>query len=412
MFNLVIIIILVMFIFNIYLSVLNYRNRNKPIPSNVADVYSKSDYNKWLKYTTEIFNISTLSKIINTIVLILFLLFNVFNFFADVANKITSNTIFQTIIFLGMYSVLSYILNIGIDIYQTFSIENRYGFNKSTVKTFILDQFKSILLTIILGVPLLYLILILYNKLGDKSLIFIWIFLICISLILNILYTKIFVRIFNKLTPIIEGELFDKIEILVKKTGYELGKISIIDASKRSSRLNAYFSGFGKFKHIILYDTLLSKCTTDEIISILAHEIGHSKHNDVLKNYLISTLNMGIFLSMLGYFLNSNTFATAFGFDDVHIGFSLILFSILMEPFTLIINIPLSAISRKAEYKADAFSANLGFNTDMINALKILARENFSNLTPHPLIVKLKYSHPPITDRIKALSNGLDVKST
>ena len=406
MFQLTIIIILTVFISDIILSTLNYRYRNQPIPENVADVYNEEGYRKWLNYTMEIFRLSIFVKILNRTVLILFLTLDLFPAIAKVASSFSTDPVIQTILFLGIYSCITYVLSIGFRLYRTFNIEERYGFNKSTIKIFLLDQLKSIMLTVTLGGAILYILLHLYQLKGSRALVYAWLFVIPLILTINILYTKIFVRIFNKLTPLPEGELYEKVKALIKSTGYKLGKISVMDASKRSSRLNAFFSGFGNFKHIILYDTLLEKCSTDEIISVLAHEIGHAKQKDALRNFFISMVQLGVYLAFLKFFLTSKPLAAAFGFPEVHIGFALIIFGILMEPFGILLGIPLTALSRKAEYKADAFAAKSGYRHAMISALKVLARENFSNLTPHPLVVKLTYSHPPVSQRINALSKS------
>jgi STE24 endopeptidase len=177
----------------------------------------------------------------------------------------------------------------------------------------------------------------------------------------------------------------------------------VIDASKRSTRLNAFFSGFGRFKSIILYDTLIDKCSTDEILSVLAHEIGHAKHKDVLKNIVISITQIGFNLALLGFFLSYDGITTTFGFEGSHIGFSIILFGILMSPIGLLLQFPFMKLSRTAEYKADAYAAEVGYKEAMIGALKVLARENFANLTPHPLVVKMRYTHPTIQQRVEAL---------
>lgn len=406
MFTLTITIILIMFIIDLGLSILNYKHRQAPIPENVQDVYNTSDYDKWLNYTMEGFRLSIITKLVDTLLLIIFLVAGVFPKLASIANKWSGHPIIQTLLFLGIYSVISYVLGIGFRLYRTFNIEERYGFNTTTPKTFILDQIKSMLLTTILGGALLFALLTLYVKMGNSALLYAWLIVVAITLIINLLYTKVFIRLFNKLTPLSEGELYDNVQALAKTTGYELKEISVMDASKRSARLNAFFSGFGKFKHIILFDTLIEKCETDEIISVLAHEIGHAKHKDVLRNFFISILQIGVYLSLLMFFLSSTAFATAFGFDGIHFGFATILFGILMEPFGLLLGIPLSAMSRKAEYKADAFAAEVGYGESMVGALKILAKENFANLTPHPLLVKLTYSHPPISQRIAALNKS------
>jgi STE24 endopeptidase len=300
---------------------------------------------------------------------------------------------------------VSYALGIGFSIYQTFSIEERYGFNKSTVKTFLIDQVKSLLLAVILGGPLGYLLLSMYLGMGNEFILYSWLLFMALSLIINLLYTRVFIRLFNRLTPLPDGELKEKIEALARKTGYGIKGISVMDASKRSSRLNAFFSGFGRFKQIVLFDTLVGKLSADETVAVLAHELGHARHRDVLKNFLLSAVQTAAYLALLTFFMSSGDFSMAFGFSDVHLGFAIILFGILMEPLGILLGIPLAAISRKAEYRADRFSAETAGKEPMTSALKVLARENFSNLTPHPLVVIMSYSHPPITDRITAISS-------
>lgn len=404
MFQLTLTVILVVFILEISLSMLNYSYRNQPIPKNVTDVYPEEAYRKWLRYTMENHRLSMAEKILDTAVLLLFLIFGFFPALAQAMNSITADPILQTLLFLGAYFFINFFLSIGFSWYRTFSIEERYGFNKSTVTTFLLDQLKSILLTLVLGGGALSMLLSLYQTMGRGFLIYAWPFTMFLVLMVNVLYTKVFVRIFNTLIPLPEGALKDKIEELAKSTGYEIKKITVMNASKRSGRLNAFFSGFGKFKHIVLYDTLLQKCTNDEIVSVLAHEIGHAKHRDVLRNFFISVVQIGLYLILLTFFFSSASLAEAFGFTGVHYGFSILLFSILMEPFGILLGIPLLAVSRKAEYRADRFAAQAGYQGAMISALKVLARENFSNLTPHPWVVKLTYSHPPVSQRIEALS--------
>lgn len=401
---LTLIIILIIFTFDLTLASLNYKNRNQTIPENVADVYKDADYRKWIQYTMETHRLSVVSKILNTVVLILFLIFGVFPKIADAVAIFTSDLILQTLLFLGLYMFITFSLNIGFNVYRTFSIEARYGFNKSTPTTFLIDQLKFILLTTAIGGLVFYCLLYLYLKMNAGFILYAWLFITLLMLSVNLLYTKVFIRFFNKLTPLPEGDLYEKIKILANDTGYKIKEISIIDASRRSARLNAFFSGFGKFKHIVLYDTLIEKCSVDEILSVLAHEIGHAKHKDVLRNFFISIVQISVYLALLSFFLSSVALAEAFGFTEIHLGFAIILFSILMQPFGIILSIPLSILSRKAEYAADAYAYEVGYQNAMISALKVLARENFSNLTPHPLVVKLTYSHPPVSQRIEALS--------
>lgn len=403
MFTLTILVILIVFLLDILMSSLNYKHRKQPIPANVADVYDQKEYARWLKYTMENHRLSMVEKTMDALILVIFLSIGFFPFMADLANGFTQHPILQTLLFLGFYGAVSFVLGIGFHLYRTFSIEERYGFNQSSVKTFVVDQVKSIFLSILLGGSILYALLSLYLRMGNRFILYAWLLLVSITLLINLLYTKLFVPLFNKLTPLPPGELYENIHKLAVSTGYEVKKISVMNASKRSSKLNAYFSGFGKFRHIVLFDTLLEKCSTDEIVSVLAHEIGHGKHKDVLRQFFISMVQMSVVLVLLTFFLSSDGLSQAFGFQSPHMGFALILFGILMEPVGIVVSIPLTFISRKAEYRADAFAADSGYRDAMISALKILARENFANLTPHPLVVKITYSHPPISQRIEAL---------
>lgn len=397
-------IIIAVYLIDVSLLVLNYKHRNQPIPENVKDVYKENEYKKWLRYTLETYRISIITSTLSAFTLILFLILGVFPMLANLANDLSTDTIIQTLIFLGLYSAINFCLRIGFQWYRVFNIEERYGFNRSTPKTFIIDQLKSLLLSIVLGGGLLYILLFLYKQLNHLFFPVGWLFIVLFFLAVNLLYTRFFIQLFNKLTPLSEGELYDRIQTLTRKTGYEIKKISIMNASKRSTKINAFFSGFGKFKHIVLYDTLLEKCGVGEISSVLAHEIGHAKNKDVLKNILIFIVQLSFIMFLFARFLSSDSLFLAFGFDEMNIGFSLILFSILIRPLDILISIPLNAYSRKAEYRADNFALKAGYKHEMINALKILARENFSNMTPHPFVVKMTYTHPPVSQRIQAIS--------
>jgi len=403
MYLLTIALVLALFLLDITLLTLNYRHRTQPIPNNVTDVYNIDDYNKWLDYTMEKFRISIAGKTINTAILFLMITLNLFPILRSLTHRITSNTIGSTLLFLGLYAAIYYVSNLGFNIYQTFNIEARYGFNTTTVKTFISDQLKGLLLGALLGGGLVALLLTLYLSLGAGAIFYAWVITMSIILLMNLLYTRLFIRLFNQLTPLPKGELYDKSIQLANDLGFEIKKISIMDASKRSTRINAFFTGFGRFKSIILYDTLLEKCSTDEIVSVLAHEIGHAKNRDALKNLLVSALQIAVYFGLLSYFLSSEPFALAFGFESIHYGFAIVLFGILVEPLSILLNIPLSAMSRTAEYRADACATNAGYGHALCHALKVLARENYANLTPHPLVVSLSYSHPPVSQRIEAM---------
>lgn len=398
-----ILVIILITTFDIILARLNFLNRHQPIPSNVKDVYDETSYMKWLQYSMEHFKVNIYSKLINALVLIAMIATSAFSELTTLTSRLSASQVFEPILYLLICASGYYLLNIGFSIYKTFYIEQKYGFNTTTAKTYILDQLKNILLLGSLAFGVLSFILNIYLGIGLLSFFYIWLFLIAVLFVINILYVHVFIRLFNKLTPLSEGDLYEKSRALAKSLGYEIKSISVMNASKRSTKLNAFFTGFGRFKKVVLYDTLIEKCTTDEIVSVLAHEIGHAKHKDTLRSLIETCIEMIIYLTVLAGIFTIPALYRDFGFSEIHLGFAFILFLIFFRPFQTIINIPLMKLSRRAEFRADACAADSGYKDAMISALKTLSRENFSNLTPHPLYVTMHYTHPPTSSRIEAL---------
>lgn len=396
-------IILATFAFDMWLSILNYNHRTQPIPDNVKDIYDTQSYSRWLNYTMENFRLGMIAKVLSTIIIVALLTFGFFPVLNRFSLTISPNPIIRTMIFVGIYMILNSLIDIPFSYIKNFRIEEKYGFNKTTKKTFVLDLLKSLVMMIVLGGSVLYVLLSLYLN-SENFILYTWLFLVTIMIFINILYTKVFIKIFNRLTPLPDGELKNKIMEFAQKTGTSIKSISVMDASRRTKKLNAFFSGFGKFKSIVLYDNLIEKMSSDEIVAVLAHEIGHGKHMDTLRNLLMSLIQMGIMLYFLQLFLSWEALSISFGFETVNIGFGLILFSVFLSPIDILLDVPLSAISRWAEYRADGYAKENGYKEAMITALKRLAQENFANLTPHPLMVKMTYSHPPISQRISALN--------
>lgn len=385
---------------NLFLSILNYKNRNAKIPEELVDIYDMEKYVDWKNYYMENFFLQLISSSINFIIILMFLSLSIFNKLYTFATDITMNVPLQSLIVIGFYFLINYVIDLIFSYYSVFTIENKYGFNKMTKKIFIMDKIKSLILTIIFGGGAVYGIVKLYLSSGNLFFFIAWGSSILIMLFINISYTKLFVPLFNKLRPLDDSPLKDKIYAFAEKVGYEISKISVIDASKRSTKLNAYFSGFGKVKRIVLYDTLIEKMSEEEIIAVLAHEIGHNKHKHIIFNLIQMVLMLSIYMLGIMIFLDNEVFSLAFDFSEISYGFNLILYMIFLSVVTLIINIPLSYISRKFEYQADAYAAQNYSDEMLISALKVLSRENFSNLTPHPLYVKFYYSHPPLKERI------------
>lgn len=402
MLNILIIgVILIMYLVKLLVSVLNYKNRHQPLPELVQEVYDESKYETWLSYTMDNFKFQLITSALNTAILITFLVTGLFGVFESIAIEWTSSVILQSVIFVLIYLGIRFVVNIPFGYYRRFVIEARYGFNRSTLKTFILDQIKTILFGGLVITGLISLLMRIYLFSPTGFLWIGWIAIVMISLLIIGLQTKVFLKIFNKLTPLEEGSLKTKIEAFVTKTGYKIKAISTMDASKRSTKLNAFFSGFGQLKDIVLFDTLVDKLEEDEIVAVLAHEVAHGKHKDVLRLFVQQIIMYGLYIYLISLAVSSDILATSFGLSGAHFGFGLIMFFILFEPVDLLIGILTNHLSRIAEFKADRFAAKQGYKAEMKQALITLSRENFSNLTPHPLYVWLYYTHPTLAERLR-----------
>ncbi len=396
--------VILSFLFETWMSLLNYRYRNHPIPDEVKDVYDAKEYQKWHAYNMENFRIQMIVRTIRVVLFVLFLSLSVFVWFNDIAVSLfANNAALQVLFFLLLYYLVSFVIGIFVSYYRTFVIEEKYGFNKATKKTFVLDKIKGFVLTIVFGGGLVYLIYVINDNAGDMFFLYTWLALVVIFLIVNLIYVRVIVPLFNKLTPLEDGELKEAIHTFANKVGYEVANISVMDASRRSTKLNAFFSGFGKLKKIVLFDTLIEKMSTDEIVAVLAHEIGHNKHKHIWFNLAQTALMLLVYIGVFGLVLRNAAFSTAFGFDAANFGFSIILFIVLIEPLEILIGLVTSTLSRRHEYQADRYAATHYGPLHIETALKVLTRENFANLTPHPLYVKLRYSHPPTADRIRAI---------
>lgn len=397
--------LVVIYLFETVIARLNQRNSLKPIPQAVQDVYDDDRYQKWLTYSLESHKFSLVLQGLSLVVMVILLLGPFARLVAWTLGWST-NSVLQSLYFLGVYQTLMLFLTIPFQVYRTFSIEERHGFNRTNTKTFIRDLVVSYVVTIVLGGLILGGINALYLKFSANFWTFIittWLVLSVIMLLAVAFLGKLFLRLFNKFTPLPEGTLRTRIEKLASTLGFSVKSILVMDASKRSTKSNAAFTGIGKTKEVILFDTLLEKMSDDEIMAVLAHELGHAMHKDTWRLLSQQIAVVALYAAGIGLVLQSPSLFTSFGLPGVHFGFSMVLFSILLEPIALLLGIPLNAISRKAEYKADQFSARHTNAKWMISALKVLSRENLVNLNPHPLSVLLYYSHPAMNERIKAL---------
>ncbi|MDD3067839.1 MAG: M48 family metallopeptidase [Acholeplasmataceae bacterium] len=398
-------IIFVVSIFEITVDLLNYKNRGKPLKDNVKDIYDEDKYKISLDYKMANFKHSLIFSTFKTALLIILLVIGFFGWLEIFVSNITNQVVMQTLLFLFAFYLFNLIINLPFRYYRIFVIEEKFGFNKTTKKIFFVDLIKSVMLVVVLGGGLIALLNVLYLSFIDNILLFILgalIFILIIQ-IFSFLLNGFIVRIFNKLTPIEEGSLKDKIDTLASKLGFKITRIFVMDASRRSTKLNAFFTGIGKTKEVVLFDTLIEKMTEDEVISVLAHELGHATHKDAPKMLLRNIIMFSIYAVALGLTLTIPSFSTSFGLTDIHFGFTLILMTIILGPIDIIYGIISNLYMRKAEYKADAFAKAHTSKETMMSALKTLVKEDFTNLTPHPLYVFIHYSHPPMSERLKAL---------
>lgn len=402
---LILAVILIMFLFEVYVQVLNYKHRSAPLPENVKDLYDKGKYQSWLEYSMANFKFGLLNHTFSTLLLLGLLGLGFFGALENFTKGLTDSGLLQTLLFMGGFYIIQFVLGLPFSYYHVFVIEERFGFNKTTKKLFATDAVKQLVLTVVLGGGLIAMIYSLYDALSSH----IWTFVlgaygaIVVILLAVFLLNGLFVRLFNKLTILEEGTLKEKIDTLGNRLGFSVKRIYTMDASKRSTKLNAFFSGLGKTREVVLYDTLIQKSSEEQIIAVLAHELGHATHKDTLKLLLTQILIIGIYVVLLGLILSQSILHTSFGLDGINVGFGLILMVVFLEPISIPLGLLTNWLSRIFEYKADAFATKETSKEAMAGALKVLAVENFSNLTPHPLYVALKYNHPTISERLAAI---------
>ncbi|MEO2143562.1 MAG: M48 family metallopeptidase [Flavobacteriaceae bacterium] len=403
LFILLISIIIFNFIKNSFLDYLNSKHFKNKIPEIISDVYNKSKYLKSQEYKKTQYEFSKFSRIFSLITILLFFYLDGFLIIDNLLRNYFESSILISLFFFGIIFFASEILNFPFSIYFTFVIEEKYGFNKTNLKTFITDKLKLWGLTILFGGGILSFIIFQFEMIGNKFWIIAWIFISGLSIIINGLYAQIIVPLFNKQSKLEEGALRTEIEKYAKKVGFDLSNIFVIDGSRRSTKANAYFSGFGKQKRVTLYDTLLNKLTHSQIVAVIAHEIGHYKKNHIIFNLLFSFLQTGIMLYILSLFVYQPVFSEALGIRNHSFHIGLIAFSILYTPISEIFSLIFNLFSRKFEYQADEYAKKTFDGKYLIEALKTLSKDSLSNLTPHPKYVWWHYSHPTLFERITRL---------
>ena len=391
------------FIFSSILEYINSKNWKDSVPDSLKDFYKESDYKKAKSYKLDRDRVSLISSLISTTLTIIFIFSGVYGKASDYSLYYFDNPFLQSAGFFLFFLLISTIISLPISYYSIFTIEEKYGFNKSTLSTFIKDKIKGLIISLLIGGFILYISIQLYNFFEANFWLWLWVFLSVIIIFTNMFYTTLIVPIFNKLSPLEEGSLKNKIEKYSKKIGYSLDKIFVIDGSKRSSKANAFFSGLGPKKTIALFDTLIDKHEEDELVAVLAHEVGHYKKNHIKQGLLLSISQVGIICYILQLCLNEPNLSLALGGLESSFHLSLIAFSFLFSPLSLIIGIGMNIFSRKNEYEADKYAKETYNGESLKNALKKLSSDSLTNLYPHPLYVFVHYSHPPLLKRLEAL---------
>ena len=413
-FYIIITILIADFLFERILSWLNIKNISFSLPDALAGIYDEEKYKTQQEYFRTNQRFGLITSTFGFLVVLAMLLFGGFGWVDFIVRTFTDNQILVSLLFFAILFIANDIISIPFEWYDTFRIEERFGFNKVTPKLFIIDKLKGYLLSIALGGGILWLIIYIFQWNPEYFWLMAWAVVAVVSIFLNMFYSNLIVPLFNKQTPLENGELRDAIESFCKKAGFKLTNVFVIDGSKRSTKANAYFSGLGSKKRIVLFDTLIQDLTKEEIVAVLAHEIGHYKKKHTLMSLLFSMITTGIMFFILSLFLihywQEIASALYLGKDNditsyletFHLG--LLAFGIIYTPVSLLLGIGMSMMSRKNEYQADAFAAQFGLADDLISALKKLSVKSLSNLQPHPAYVFVHYSHPTLLQRMKALS--------
>jgi STE24 endopeptidase len=404
-FYLIVGIIVFDFIFEQVLNYLNTTRWSEQLPDKLRDIYDDLAYKKSQEYKKINHKFEMITSSFSFLIIIIMLLFNGFALVNGWVLGITGNIILSSLIFFGILGLASDILTTPFSLYDIFIIEERFGFNKTTPKTFIYDKIKGWILAGVLGGGLLSFIIFIWSKTGNNFWLWAWVIITAITLFMTMFYSNLIVPLFNKQTTLAEGELKQLIHEFSVKAGFKLKNIYVIDGSKRSTKANAYFTGIGPKKRIVLYDTLINDLSKEEIVAVLAHEIGHYKKKHTLIGLFSGIVQTGIMLYVFSLLVSSPILSNALGVEEPRFYIGLIAFGILYSPLSFVIGIFMNIISRKNEYQADAFASQFGFARELASGLKKLSVNNLSNLTPHPLYVFFHYSHPTLLQRLERLEN-------
>ncbi len=392
------------FLLQTIVRILNIKALSPILPEEFKGFFDAQKYGRSQEYTKTNAYFNQVLSTFSFLLIIGFILLGGFNYIDLFVRSLVSSPIIKGLVFMGMLYLINDLVLLPFSIYHTFVIEEKFGFNKTTAKTFIIDKLKSYLLLIVIGGPILALLFLFFQKTGSYAWILAWGLVALFMVLIQPLFTLVIAPLFNKFTPLEPGDLKSAIENYAQKVNFSLKEIDVMDGSKRSSHSNAYFSGIGK-KRIALFDTLIAKHSVKELLSIVAHEVGHYKKHHIIKNTIIGIVHTGILFFLLSIFMKNQELFAAFKMQHISIYASFIFFALLYSPVEMVLSIFLNWLSRKYEYEADNFAAQTTQDPEsMILALKNLSVSNLSNLTPHPWHVFLNYSHPTVLQRINAIN--------
>lgn len=392
------------FVLDLISNWMNLKSLSKQLPDEFEGVYDEETYAKSQEYTKVRTRFGFITGAFDLLLLLGFWFSGGFNWLDEIIRAWDFNELVTGVLYITILLVAKSIISLPFSIYSTFVIEEKFGFNKTTPKTFVTDLFKGLGLGALIGIPLLAGLLAFFMYTGDFAWLYAWIAITLFSLVMQYVAPTWIMPIFNKFTPLEEGELRTKIEDYTNKVNFPLKGLFVIDGSKRSSKSNAFFTGFGKNKRIALYDTLIENHTHDELVAVLAHEIGHYKKKHIIKGMITGVIQTGVTFFLLSVFLKAEGLFDAFHMEQMSVYAGLIFFGMLYAPIEMILSLFAQIVSRKHEFEADEFAASTIKNAEnMVSTLKKLSKDNLSNLTPHPFYVFLNYSHPPVLQRINAI---------
>lgn len=401
----ILITVFVDFVLDLISNILNMKSLKSNLPDVLAGIYNEEEYKKSQQYTNENIRFNIIKDAISLVILLVFWFAGGFSFWDQIVRGWGFNTIITGLLYIGILSTAYSIIMLPFDIYHTFVIEERYGFNKTTPQTFIFDLIKGAGLFIIIGGLLLSAVLILFEYAGLYAWIYCWIAVSLFSLLIEYVAPNWIMPLFNKFKPMEDGELKTAILTYTDKVHFPVRNLFVMDGSRRSSKSNAFFTGFGNNKRIALFDTLIDQLSIPELVAVLAHEVGHYKKMHIQQGLMIGIIHMGIVFYLMSLFIGNNELYEAFNMQQQSVYAGLLFFGLLYTPLELILGIVMAVVSRKNEYDADKYAVLTTENSDtMVNSLKKLAANNMSNLTPHSFYVFLHYSHPPLFQRITAIT--------